>query len=374
MDPVNPNIVYAGTGEYNPNPDPTSGCGVLKSVDGGSSWALTQQAPFAKTGGGYMAFSRILVDPGSAGSTTSSVVYATGELEYSDPQILAQVGLKVLSGSTSSLVVHPTKPTTLFAGVVDPTSTTRQRGVYRSTDNGVTWAPLPPFPVLANAGILRIEMANSPAAPDKLYVLVGNTANKLAGLFAWDDAKGTWTPLATNGVFTPNPRGTFGDQTGYDLVIAGDPRNANRLYIAGTRGYRSDDGGASFVMMGEENHSDWHVIVTAPSNPDVIYAGTDGGISVSTDIGASWTSRSSGLSIAQFYGGISATRDGSKIMGGSQDNGTFIYNGSRHLEFHQWRRWSLQRYQLQHPLDYLLGDTSRRHFQERWYQPPGEVH
>ena len=159
-------------------------------------------------------------------------------------------------------------------------------------------------------------------------MLVGNTGQKLAGLFAWDDAKGTWTPLATNGVFTPNPRGIFGDQTAYDLAIAVDPRNANRVYIAGTRGYRSDDGGASFVMMGEENHSDWHVIVTAPSNPDVIYAGTDGGISVSTDIGASWTSRSSGLSIAQFYGGISATRDGSKIMGGSQDNGTFIYNGS----------------------------------------------
>ena len=163
VDPVNPNIVYVGTGEYNPSPDPTSGCGVLKSVDGGSSWALTQQAPFAKTGGGYMAFSRILVDPGSAGST-SSVVYATGELGIFRSTNSGATWTKVLTGSTSSLVVHPTKPATLFAGNSDLGST-RQRGVYRSTDNGVTWAPLPPFPILVNAGIGRIEIANSPAAP-----------------------------------------------------------------------------------------------------------------------------------------------------------------------------------------------------------------
>jgi photosystem II stability/assembly factor-like uncharacterized protein len=107
-----------------------------------------------------------------------------------------------------------------------------------------------------------------------------------------------------------------------------DPRNASRIYLAGVRGFRSDDGGATFNTMGSEIHVDWHSIVIDPANPDILYAGTDGGIFVSTDGGGSWTSRNAGLTVTQYYPGISSTPNGSQIMGGSQDNGTHIYTGS----------------------------------------------
>jgi photosystem II stability/assembly factor-like uncharacterized protein len=107
-----------------------------------------------------------------------------------------------------------------------------------------------------------------------------------------------------------------------------DPRNASRIYIAGVRGFKSDDGGATFSPMGMEIHVDWHSIVIDPRNPDIVYAGTDGGVFVSTDNGNNWASRNAGLTVTQYYPGISASPNGSQIMGGSQDNGTHVYTGS----------------------------------------------
>jgi hypothetical protein len=49
---------------------------------------------------------------------------------------------------------------------------------------------------------------------------------------------------------------------------------------------------------------------------------------VSTDRGDSWASRNAGLTIAQYYPGISASPSGSTIMGGAQDLGTHFFTGS----------------------------------------------
>jgi hypothetical protein len=66
----------------------------------------------------------------------------------------------------------------------------------------------------------------------------------------------------------------------------------------------------------------------APLNPDILYAGTDGGVFVSTDRGDSWTSRNAGLTITQYYPGISSSPNGSTIMGGAQDLGSHFFTGS----------------------------------------------
>jgi photosystem II stability/assembly factor-like uncharacterized protein len=150
----------------------------------------------------------------------------------------------------------------------------------------------------------------------------------LLGLFLWDDAAGIWTHLAAGGLNSGSYSNDFGKQSWYDLAIAVDPRNANRIYLAGIRGFRSDDGGATFSPMGGEIHVDWHSIAIDPRNPDILYAGTDGGVFVSTDDGNSWASRNAGLAVTQYYPGISAAPNGSQIMGGSQDNGTHAYTGS----------------------------------------------
>src|SRR5204862_5471156 len=70
IDPVNPQIVYAGTGEQNFSGDSYYGCGVLRSIDGGSTWTQLGASVFVTTSGGAT-ISRLLVDPGRAGSTTA---------------------------------------------------------------------------------------------------------------------------------------------------------------------------------------------------------------------------------------------------------------------------------------------------------------
>src|SRR4029078_13659547 len=83
----------------------------------------------------------------------------------------------------------------------------------------------------------------------------------------------------------------FGPQQTYDLVLAVDPANPQRIYIAGVGAFRSLDGGATFKRMAVDVHSDWHVIVFDPNDPTILWAGTDGGVYLSTDGGDSWCAR-----------------------------------------------------------------------------------
>jgi hypothetical protein len=50
---------------------------------------------------------------------------------------------------------------------------------------------------------------------------------------------------------------------------------------------------------------------------------------LSTDGGSSWVSRNAGLAITQFYPGIAVHPITGRIIGGTQDNGTTSYSGSR---------------------------------------------
>ena len=324
-DPQDENVIYAGTGEYNAN---SAGCGVLRSTDGGASWTQLGASTFRFATGGSVSFSRIIVDRPAGGAFGATVLVAATNVAVYRSGDAGASWTNVLAGATASLVQHPTKAGVLFAGNSDASNAGR-RGLYRSANNGVSWTALAPLPVTDGTLIGRIELAVSPAAPDRIYALVANRSNaRLLGLFVWDDAASAWTTLAAGGVYTGDSRGDFGAQGGYDLAIAVDPRDANRVFVAGIRAYRSADGGATFRPMAMEIHCDWHNIVFDPRNPDIMYAGTDGGVFVSADAGDTWTSRNAGLAITQYYPGIAASPDGSKVMGGSQDNGTHVYSGS----------------------------------------------
>ena len=325
VDPVNPSIVYAATGEYNVN---SSGCGILRSTDAGATWTLTGASSFRLSGGGSAGFNRITIARATAGTVASTVLLAASNVALYRSANGGGSWANVLTGSTASVVEHPAGQGVFFAGNTDNFNAAR-RGVYKSTDNGATWTQLPAIPNVDPATMRRIELAISPAAPERVYAMIADRTNrKLLGLFVWDDVAQTWTKQAAAGVYTGSGRGDFGAQAEYDFAIAVDPRDANRVYVAGVRAFKSTNGGATFAPMGMEIHCDWHTIVTDPRNPDILYAGTDGGVFVSVDVGDNWTSRNAGLAITQYYPGISLAPDASKVLGGSQDNGTHIYTGS----------------------------------------------
>lgn len=323
VDPVNASIVYVGTGEYNSG---SNGCGVLRSVDGGSSW--TSNGSGLVSSGTSAKFGSMIVDRGSAGSTTSSIIIGATTSGIVRSANSGSTWSSVLTaGTAASVVAHPARAGTYWTGLQFAQGT--RIGLWKSTDQGATWIQMPPMPIADLATVGRLELAVSAADPNKVWMVVNHrTTQKLAGLFMWDDIAQKWTQLAADGTYTGNSRGDFGAQSGYDLGIAVDPRDAKRIYVAGIRAFRSVDGGATFTSIGNEIHCDWHVIVIDPRNPDILYAGTDGGIFMSTDAGDTWTSRNGGLTIAQYYPGISVNPLGTAVMGGTQDNGTLFSNGS----------------------------------------------
>ena len=328
IDAADPNVIFAGTGEYNVN---SWGCGILRSLDGGTSWTQLGGTTFRVTAAGIphgsASFGRILVSRPPGGSVSNTVLIGASNVAVFRSTDGGSTWSVALTGATASVVAHPTQAGTVFAGNSDNFTASR-RGVYKSTDNGANWTLLPGLPGVSVGDLDRIELATTAAAPNLVYAAAGNTAGGFVGLFVWNDAAGTWTRLGASGLNSGAYRDDIGLQSWYDLAIAVDQRNASRIYLAGVRGFRSDDGGATFQPMGGEIHVDWHSIVIDPRNPDILYAGTDGGVFVSTDDGNNWVSRNAGLTVTQYYPGISSTPNGSQIMGGSQDNGTHVYTGS----------------------------------------------
>lgn len=324
LDPVDPNIVYAATGEGNGG---LNGCGVLRSGDGGASW-VTGASGLRSSNGASGAFYSLIVDPATAGSASSSVVI--GAIRFSNAGIVRSVNsgaswtVVLNTGPVTNIVAHPVKAGTYYAGNAASTSAAA-RGVYRSTDVGQTWSQLPPFPGIDANAVGRMEVAVSKATPGTVWALVSDrVSGGFVGLFKFDEATSAWTQLAAAGITNT----VFGGQGIYDLVLAVDPVDPRRIYVAGVRAFRSLDGGATFQPMAQAVHVDWHVIAFDPNDPTVLWAGTDGGVYISTDGGDSWSSRSAGLSITQFYPGVSVNPQGSRISGGSQDNGTHVFSGT----------------------------------------------
>jgi photosystem II stability/assembly factor-like uncharacterized protein len=326
-DPVNPQLVYASASRSSG----VTGCGLFRSTDGGATWAsYNGNLNFGATNGGFI--TDIYIDRATAGSTSATTllfghtcagIYRSTNSGTTWAQVLT-------FGCVYSIVGLPGRPGVLFAGVYDNTSTASARsGIYRSENNGASWSQLASGAVdFTNSR--RMQLAVSAAQPNSVWIITAKTTRDFHSITRWDDATSQLTQLAAAGIdLSASGRTHFGSQGEYDLDIKVDPANAQRIYMAGVRAFRSLDGGATFAPMGTDIHCDWHAIAISPLNPNIIYAGTDGGVYVSTDAGGTWTSRNFGLAISMWYPGITQhPTDATVMLGGLQDNGTLLGNGT----------------------------------------------
>ncbi len=326
-DPVNPNLVYAAA-SYSSG---AVGCAIFRSIDGGTTWSsYNGNLGFGAFGGGFI--NELYIDPASAGSTTSTTMMFTYyRFGIYRSTTSGQTWSQPLTfGLVNSIVALPSKPGVLFAGVADyATQTSTRSGLYRSPDNGATWTRVSSGTVdFTSTG--RIQLAVSPAQPNAVWIIAGSKTSQFQSVSRWDDGTSQLTAVAASGIdLSTGGRTHFGSQATYDLDIAVDPTNAQRIYIAGVRAFRSVDGGATFKPMATEIHCDWHVIAIDPRNPQQLYAGTDGGVFTSPDAGNTWISRNSGLAISMFYPGVAQhPTDPNVLLGGLQDNGTLLANGT----------------------------------------------
>jgi hypothetical protein len=321
LDPANPQIVYAGTGEQNFSADSFYGCGVLRSSDGGNTWTRLGGGIFSTATGGAT-IARVIVDPSGAGSLTASKVFAATSFGLYRSVDSGQTWTNTLNGIVTDLAMDPVNSSILYASV-GATFGTAENGIYKSTNNGVTWTKLAGGLPAANLG--RIELSVAPSSPSTIYAAIQNTANfQLLGIFKSTDSGATWAQLAATNA-------SCNSQCWYDLHVTVSPASANTVFFGGVNLYKSTDGGASFDVIGLADgvHVDHHFFTFQPGTPSVTYAASDGGIWKSTDSGDSWVSLNANLSITQFYGGAALhPTDAGTVMGGTQDNGTLVTTGA----------------------------------------------
>ena len=337
IDPVNTNIIYAGTGELNNSGDSYYGCGVLRSTDGGNTWVQLGASAFLRSAGGVR-ISKVIIDVATAGSTTATVVLAATNGGLYRSMDSGTSWTRVLTVIASDIVQDPNASGTMYAAAGGAAGSSGPgnpaNGVYKSLDAGATWTILTGAGanVLPTTNVGRINLAIAQNAPGTVYAAIQDalfdnigTDGELQGLYLTQDGGVTWTRQTAIVAGGASMCGS-GKQCWYDMTIAVDPTNPTIVYFGGFSIYRSVDSGMNFTDIGQPIHVDQHAIAFDPASPTTIYAGSDGGIFKTTNSTATtpvWTSLNTNLVLAQFYAGVSTSpSDALLILGGTQDNGT----------------------------------------------------
>ncbi len=339
--PSDPTTVYVGTGE---STQCGSGCfigvGVYRISNADTnpvlSGPLNRNASNADIFTGR-AISEILVHPTDPNvifvSTTSGVagigsstqgltlpavgVYRSMDAMGASPTF-TKLSLGITDRNVTDLVMEPGNPAHVYAGVVGAAGT--DGGVYVTTnalDTTPTWTQALATSLVGSGS--RVEL----------------TATKVgANLTVWaasGQGNGSVYRSDNNGPFNLLVNNSFcSSQCFYDIAIASDPTDANRVYLAGSPSLvfgRSTNGGTSFASASSgQLHVDSHAITIAPSNPLIVYFGSDGGCWRTTNVQnttVSWTNLNNSTYYAtQFMGLALHPLDRNYSLGGTQDNGT----------------------------------------------------
>jgi len=331
IDPNNPEIVYAGSGEsvQGTNWHIFGGHGLYKSMDEGETWDTINAF------GDHTFFTDIVVS-----SFDSDILFASlasGSLNLGN--FLPNEGVWKSTDAGNSWVktldmpfafditLHPTDHDIVYACIGGLQTSS---GIYVSTDQGATWnnsnTGLP-----ASENIDRLHMDISQSDPDILYAVISLWLNNEGVTQAYKSLNGgsSWTHISAGTPLGGYWSGWY-DQGWYDLCIAVDPTDSDHVFIGNVELHETTNG-QNFSPVrypGGTNlthsiaHCDYHQLKYAPSNPDYFYIGCDGGVYLSTDGCNSSISRNVGLETMQFYKMDSHPTSPDIMIAGSQDNGT----------------------------------------------------
>lgn len=338
IDPADPDIMYVGTGEvYNlddssPNvafrtTRGTYGIGILKSTDGGTTWAKSLDWSYGQLRG----VQDIKINP----LRPATVYAATSEgllRSYDSGANWQTVHNKRMA---ADIEINPLDTNVVYVthGSLDDQDVS---GIYRSTNGGNSFAKLAGGLPVSYSG--KTLLTIFPANPNVLYASVGNNFNQ-EGLYKTTNGGDTWTKVSAQNVCS------YQGWYSHDVVV--HPTNPDTIVWVGIDTWKSTNGGTAVQKKtfwnawyfgqvpvggpeGPPNyvHADIHRAYWLENDPNKIYLVSDGGIFVSYDGGETWQGRNGGYQTQQFYAnlGNSAT-DPLLCIGGMQDNSTAIYTG-----------------------------------------------
>ncbi|MBM2813834.1 MAG: glycosyl hydrolase [Ignavibacteria bacterium] len=324
ISPTNPNIVYVATGDAdgaNASPPSPFSIGIVKTVDGGDTWTITNLAYELANG---KKIGRILVHPTNPNlvlATTNDGIYKT--TNGGNSWTGAVKGINFID-----MEFAPGNPDIVYASTRGWSS---QSSIYKSENSGDSWALIKSI-----SDCNRIAIAVTPVGPNNIYALGANQSGAFQSFLYSDDKGKTWNETSSSS----NMVNILGWQDGtgndanrgqgwYDLALAVSPYDEGKIFIGGINIWMSGDVGSTWKMVahwtGYYNkpfvHADHHDLVFT-SNKEVLFSANDGGLYKSTDQGNSWKDLTDGLAITQFYSISVSQQDPNVIISGAQDNGT----------------------------------------------------
>ncbi|MCI0522219.1 MAG: hypothetical protein L0Y37_01045 [Bacteroidales bacterium] len=317
VDPKRPDIVWAGTGEGNPRNSVTGGYGIYKSTDGGLTWKcmgleLTRY------------IHRIIVDPvnpdivyaGAMGNPWAPHrergLYRTTDGGTTWSQVL----FTNETSGVADMVMDPTNPGKIFVAMWDHRrwpwffdSTHEGSGLWLTRDGGTTFTRITEG-LPAETG--RMGLAIAASNPSYVYAYVETKPS--SAIYRSVDGGIKWEKRGDKNI---------GNRPFYYAEIYVDPENENRLYSLFSGINVSEDGGMSFnKSIAASVHLDHHAWWIDPVNPDRMLDGNDGGMAISYDKGETWR-HIENLPLGQFYHISVDSELPYNIYGGLQDNGSW---------------------------------------------------
>ncbi len=319
--PSDPNIVYIGTGQPTPRYDVAGGAGVFRSTDGGKTWTSVGLAATRSIG-------RIWIDP-----TDPNTVLVAAVGHFFGPNAERGVYRSTDGGKTWAhtlaidsdtgavdIAADPNDAHVLFAAAWQARQYPWQSyftpvsgpgsGIYTSTDGGVTWHKITGHG-LPSGNLGRISLATARTAT-ALRIYAEIDAPKNGGLYRSDDGGASWSLVndepAINGYYAS-----------HITVMPGDP---DTIFTVGQSVRRCTKGGTDCtIIKGSPGGDDYHFVWVNPLHPDHIATASDQGTAITVDGGATWSSWYN-QPTAQFYHVETDNRFPYWIYGGQQDSGT----------------------------------------------------
>ncbi|PIB39485.1 WD40/YVTN/BNR-like repeat-containing protein [Maribacter sp. 4G9] len=323
IDPYNTKTVWVGTGENVSGRHVGWGDGIYKSNDGGATWKSMGLKNSEHIG-------KILVDPRNSNVV---LVAAEGPLwssggdrgvyKTTDGGITWSQVLKIDEHTgVTDIEFDPENPDVVYAAAYQRRrhvwallSGGPKSGIYKSMDNGETWSQKTSG--LPKGDMGKIGLAVTKANPDLVYATI-EADDKEKGFYRSMDKGESWTKR--------NDYISGGTGPHYYQEIEVSPSNPDLVYQMDVFIRVTRDGGDSFKVLGtgREKHSDNHALWIDPNNGKHLLAGTDGGLYETFDEGTTWR-HFPNLPISQFYKlSLDNAQPFYNIVGGAQDLGTLI--------------------------------------------------
>lgn len=339
IDPVDTSIIYIGTGEPGNGVGSVTydGNGIYKSNNSGATWTNIGLNDGGNTG-------RIAINP-----QNNQIIFAAmlGDLFENTPDrgIYRSINggdswekVLYINDSTGGIdvAINPENPNIIFAATWERVRRHDRRDyagpgsrIYRSEDGGDTWEMLTSGLPFGTTELSKITIAIAPTNPDIVFASIVGSNDKLKDIYKSTNGGDSWSALnCAPEVATTSQDNWFGG-------VRVDPNNENTIYWIGFTCSRSFNGGDTWSGFATDAHVDCHALYVSPINENFKIMGSDGGLFF-TNNNFSTVTYNQNIPITQLYTIDVFPGDTSLIIGGAQDNGSFIKDPSNYWEFANW--------------------------------------